>query len=337
MFKNNTLVVFLVIALVVIGVYGYFVFQKKDSSRRVPDGNFIIAGLNVGTSLEPAWVGFKSGMEILGYHEGKNVEYRYFTNIQGGEREYADITKEILKDRVHLLVGIGIGAAKGAQIGAEEAGSDTPILFINVSDPVGNGLVADVSAPGGNITGITPANEIVSGRRLEILKEAVPGLKRIFFPYNNPKTSGLEEVRKTALSLGITLEEYHIGSAAEILPYLNGLAVRPGDGFLRSTDQIMAVGLPNIIKFGIEKKIPVADSSSSGVKLGAFMGYGANFEDEGRQGARLADKILGGIHPRSIPVELPERFEFAVNLQTAEKIGVDVPKNILERVDVVYP
>ena len=336
--KNTLLSLVFVVSLVIIGAYGYFIFKGDDSSSSAPQGHFVVGALNVGASLEPAWTGFKKGMEDLGYLEGKNIEFRYQTNIQGDDREYADLSKVLLQDGVHLLVGFGVGAAKGAKIAADELDSDTPILFINVSYPVGNGLVKSVSAPGGNITGINPANDIVSGRRLEIFKEAVPGLKRVFFLYNNPKTSGLDEVRKTANSLGLTLQEQYIETAAEIPQYLSSLTVRPGDGILRGTDQIIAAGLPGIIKFGIDQKIPIVDSSSSGVRLGSLVGYGPNFEEVGMQGARLADKILRGVaHPRAIPVELPERFEFSLNLQTAEKIGVMFSKNILERADVIYP
>lgn len=323
-----------VVALAGLVVYGGLVVYAKYSifRKQLP----IIGVVNTAAALDPSWDGLRAGLDELGYRDGEQISLRY-QSVAGGVSDARAATERFVNDGASLLVAIGVEPALAAQEMTKAKAPDLPVVFLVVSDPVGNGIVADVQAPAGNITGVTPANETVSGKRLELFKEAVPSLKRVIFVYGNARTAGLERVQEVSHALGVELVEQDVRDAAEYEQFFTTFAFRAGDGILRSTDSISASRLPFLANLARGKRIPLAGTNRHDADNGALISYGANYFDLGKQGARLVARILSGASPAALSVELPRRFELAVNLAVAQAIDVQFSRLFLQRVDYIIP
>jgi putative tryptophan/tyrosine transport system substrate-binding protein len=273
--------------------------------------------------------GFQDGLRDLGYIEGKNVSFEARAT-QGDSTRLRKLAAELLKSNPDLLFCISDACWR-------ETGS-VPMVFTQVSDPVRIGLVASIARPGGNITGIANLRADLSAKRLELFKETVPSLHRILVTYdprNIEEKEAVTALRGVTMRLGLQLLENPIKLPLEIEPALAKLEEGGRDGILivQSGTNLNIPG--RSLQVAISNNLPTMYPASFWTQFGALASYGPDQVAQGRQAARLAHKILTGTPPRELPVELPDRIEFIVNLKTAKRIGLQVPELVLVRADRV--
>lgn len=273
--------------------------------------------------------GFQDGLKEFGYIEGKNVTFEARAT-QGDRTRLRELAAELMKSNPDLLFCISDACWK-------ETGR-IPMVFTQVSDPVRIGLVQSMARPGGDITGIANLRADLAAKRLELFKETVPSLRRVLVTYdprNAEEKEAVTSARSAARRLGLQLLEQPIRDPLEIEPALAKLKAGGEDGIL-----IVQVGTNlNIpgrsLQVATSNNLPTMYPASFWSQFGALASYGPDQYAQGRQAARLAHKILTGTPPRELPVELPDRIEFIINLKTAKRIGLQVPKVVLVRADRV--
>ena len=279
------------------------------------------------------WVAaFVQRLRALGWIDGRTVaiEYRW---AEGHNERYTEFAAEFVRLKVDVIVVSGTPAV----MAAKQATSVIPIVFATAGDPVGNGLVASLALPGGNVTGLATLSADLASKRLELLREVVPGLRRlaIMADIGNPFTVlELGEVQTVAKTLGLEVVTLEIRRAQDIMPAFDALKDRSEALYvcispLASTNQIPI----NILAVGM--RLPTMHGSRDYVEAGGLMSYGPNFPDLFRRAADYVDKILRGAKPGNIPVEQPIKFDFVVNLITAKALGMTLPPALLTRADEV--
>ena len=276
---------------------------------------------------------FRQGLRALGHVEGQNIaiEYRY---TDGKFERLPDVAAELVRLKVDVLVANTTNAA----LAAKNATQTIPIFFIGVSDPVAAGLVDSLPRPGGNITGLTNIAPVLSGKRLELLKETVPKLSRVavlWDPRNPGSTPQWKESQLAARELGLQLHPMEVSSADKYESAFQE-ATKARSGALAVTLNPLAnSNQKQVVDLATKNRLPAIYARGDFVESGGLMSYGQSFAADGRDAARLVDKILKGTKPADIPVEQPMKFEFIVNLKTAKQIGVTIPPNVLVRADRV--
>ncbi len=273
--------------------------------------------------------GFRDGLKELGYVEGKNAIFEARA-AQGNLTRLPKLAAELLKQNPDLLFCVSLACSSEIR--------QIPMVFTQVNDPVRLGLVESFARPGGNITGIANLRAELSAKRLELFKETVPSLSRVLLTYDPRQTEELEALKSAknvANHLKLILIEHSITEPLEIEPALAKLTAGGQDGIL-----IVQFGTHlNVpvrsLEVATSNKIPTMYPNSFWSRVGALASYGSNQYAEGRQAARLAHKILTGAHPRDLPVELPDRIEFVINLKTAKGLGLKVPASVLFRADSI--
>jgi len=273
--------------------------------------------------------GFRDGLKEFGYIEGKNVVFEARA-AEGDHARMPALTGELLQHRPDLLICVSDGCRKEA--------AKIPMVFVQVSDPVKLGLVESIARPGGNVTGIANLRAELTAKRLEFFKGTVPSLRRVLVTYDPRQKDEQDSValaRSAASRLGMTLLERPITAPLEIEPGLAELKEGGRDGILivQSGTNLNIPG--RSLEVATSNNIPTMYPASFWTKVGALASYGPDQYLQGRQAARLAHKILTGTPPREIPVELPDRIEFIINLKTAKRLGLKVPKAMLVRADRV--
>jgi putative ABC transport system substrate-binding protein len=273
--------------------------------------------------------GFRDGLKEFGYVEGKNIIFEARAT-EGDIAHLPKLAAELLEQKPDLLFCVADACSR--EIG------QVPMVFTQVSDPVRLGLVESIARPGGNITGIANLRADLSAKCLELFKETVPSLRRVLLTYDPRKTEereALTTAKSEASRLKLNLIENSITNPLEIEPALAKLRGGGQDGIL-----IVQSG-PNLnipgrsLQVATSNKIPTMYQASFWSQVGGLASYGPDQYSQGRQAARLAHKILTGTHPRELPVELPHRIEFVINLKTAKGLGLQVPASVLYRADRV--
>jgi ABC-type uncharacterized transport system substrate-binding protein len=219
----------------------------------------------------------------------------------------------------------------------KQATSVIPIVFAVAGEPVGMGLVASLARPGGNITGLSLQKLDLGDKRLEFLREIVPGFRRLAIMANvgNPATvQEMQEVQATARNLGHEVATFEIRRAEDIAPIFEALKGR-ADALYVCGDPLVDTNRVRIITLALGVKLPTMSDFSEYVEAGGLMSYGPNFPDLFRRAAGYVDKILRGAKPGDIPVEQPTKFDLVINLITAKALGLDVPPTLLARADKV--
>lgn len=311
----------------------FIYFLQTETSPSAPKVT-IIGVIRTPPALDPAWEGFRKKMGEFGYREGENTKYI----VKEAGKDLVETKKavvELLDVGVNLIYVMGVLPARAAKEVTAERAPDLPIIFGVVSDPVGGKLVEKLSSSGNNLSGVTPANEIVSPKRLELFKEMLPKIRRVIVVWGDPKTTGIEEMRSVAKIFGITLVEKEVKIPEEIDAFLDPFSFQSGDAIFRATDNVNAARAQKIIALALNKKIPLSGTNASDSENGVLMSYGANYEKIGGQAARLAHQVLTGKKPSDLPIEFPEEFELIVNLKTAEKIGVKISDDFLAKTNRV--
>jgi putative ABC transport system substrate-binding protein len=268
----------------------------------------------------------------LGYIEGQNIaiEYRYVE----GKRDWApELAAELVRLKVDLIVVAG-GTTTQA---AKNATKTIPIVMSGAGiDPVEAGLVESLARPGGNVTGITNLTRELGGKRLELLKEAVPKIARVAVLYN-PATVGVarevKEVLPTAArALGLTIQPWEVRDADDFEKVFAALNKQRPDGlYVHGRGPLITANVKRIVSFALKSRLPSTYAFREAVDAGGLMYYGADIADSYRRVAYFVDRILKGAKPADLPVEQPTKFELVINLKTAKQIGVTIPPDLLAR------
>ena len=275
---------------------------------------------------------FVQRLRELGWIDGRNlaIEYRW---AEGRDERYTEIAAELVRLKVDVIVTV----ATPATLAAKQATTVIPIVFLTASDPVGTGLVASLARPGGNVTGLANQISDTTGKKLEFLREVVPGLRRLAIMANvaNPAAvldMGQAQVTGRALGLEVTTSE--IRRAEDISPAFDALKGR-ADALYLCPDPLMNTNRTQINIFAVRARLPTIYGVRDFVQAGGLMSYAPNLPNQFRRAADFVDKILRGAKPGDIPVEQPTKFELVINLTTAKALGLTVPPSLLARADEV--
>jgi ABC-type uncharacterized transport system substrate-binding protein len=276
---------------------------------------------------------FRQGLRDLGYVEGNNIviEYRY---ADGKLDRVPALAAELVRLNVDVIVTGGSAATRPAK----EATATIPIVMAQDTDPVGNGFVASLARPGGNITGLSIVAPELSGKQLELLKETVSKLLRVVVP-SNPNEPSYMQLRKetelAAKALKIQIQFLDARSAKDVETAFREATKRRADAVLVPTMPIVASQRAQIADLAVKNRLPAMYGQPEYVDAGGLMFYGASITDLFRRAAVFVDKILKGAKPADLPVEQPTKFEFIINLKAAKQIGLTIPPNVLVRADKV--
>ncbi len=293
---------------------------------------YTIGVVNLSPLQEGTLEGFKEGMTELGYIEGENVTYLY-EGATGDMDKLDSVAQGLVEANVDLILSITTPATQAAQ--RATAGTDIPVVFVPVTDPVGAGIVDSLRQPGGNITGVTFG--IQEGRRLEWLVQIVPTIEEIYIPYNPEDRSAvlaLEAVSEVAPKLGVELIARETSTPEEVAAAFENIP-EDADAIFFLPDSVVNARIGDWLETAIELELPTSGPNPAAVEAGHLTAYGIDLTASARQeAARLADQILRGIKPADLPVETAE-FYLAINLKTAEAIGLDISDEILIQADTI--
>jgi putative tryptophan/tyrosine transport system substrate-binding protein len=275
---------------------------------------------------------FLQRLRELGYIENRTVaiDYRW---TEGGNDRYAAMAAELVRLKVDIIVALGTPAI----VEAKKATNVIPIVFPIASDPIGDGLVASLARPGGNLTGLSNQQPDLAGKRLEILREMLPGLSRVAVLANGHNliaALNVGEVQAAAPKLGLEVNTLDVKRADDIAPAIDQLKGRTqaiyvvGDHFVFD-NQIQ------INTLALVARLPTMFPQREYVETGGLVSYGTSFSDLFRRAGDYVDKILKGARPADIPVEQPTKFELVINMKTARALGLDLPPMLLARADEV--
>jgi len=275
---------------------------------------------------------FVQRLRELGWIDGRNVaiEYRWG---EGRNERFAEIAAEFVRLKVDVIFTAGTPQV----LAAKQATSVIPIVFATAGDPVANHLVASLARPGGNVTGLSVQSNELAGKRLELLREVVPRLRRLAILVNvgNPVSLlELGEIQAAARTLGLEFHTLEIRRAEDIAPAFKALEGR-AQALYVSPDALVITNRARIQTLAMGVRLPTMYGSRDYVEAGGLMSFGANFPDQYRRSADYVDKILRGAKPADIPVEQPTKFDLIINLTTAKALGLDVPDSLLARADEV--
>ena len=289
----------------------------------------------LGTTTASAWspwtAAFVQRLRELGWIEGRNlaIEYRW---AGARSEQFAEMAAEFVRLKVDVILTGG-----NAAVTVKQATSDIPVVFVLAGDPVGTGLVATLARPGGNVTGVTNQATDLAGKRLELLREVLPGLRRLAIMANPDYSYGVLEVAEAQAAvsrLGIEVANFTIRRAEDIAPAFEALTGR-ADALYVIGDALVASNRLRINTLALGARLPTMHSFREFVEAGGLMSYGPNFPDLFRRSAEFVDKILRGTKPGDIPVEQPTKFDLVINLITAKALGLEVPPTLLARADEV--
>jgi putative ABC transport system substrate-binding protein len=282
-----------------------------------------LGGVGSGSEL------FKRELRALGYVEGKNItfEYRY---AEGKPDRFPALVDELVRLKVDVIVT----SSSGSSLAAKNATRTIPIVFQNVADPVAIGLVASLARPGGNLTGFTNIAPVLSGKRLELLKETVPKLSRVAMLWNpqNPGSAlNWKESQLPARELGLQLYSMEVSSPAKFEGSFQA-ATKARSGALAVTqDPLNVTNRKVIADLALKNRLPAIYPRADFVESGGLMSYGADQAESLRRVASMVDKVLKGTKPADLPVEQPTKFELVINLKTAKALGLTFPPVVLMR------
>jgi putative tryptophan/tyrosine transport system substrate-binding protein len=281
----------------------------------------------------PASDALKAGLRDLGYIERQNItiEYRY---AKGKLDRLPVLAAELVRQKVDVIVSAGPAPTRSAK----EATVTIPIVMAQDSDPVREGFVASLARPGGNITGLSTLASELSGKRLELLKEIVPGLSRVgvfgdsTFPGN---AQALRETELAAGPFGVQVQYLEVRDPKDIESVFREASKGRADAVLVPTGPLFNSQRTQIAGLAVKNRLPVIFHQSEYVQDGGLMTYGVSSNDLYRRAATYVDKILKGAKPAELPVERPTKFELVINLKAAKQIGLTIPPNVLARADRV--
>jgi putative ABC transport system substrate-binding protein len=304
-------------------------------ARAQNSGNLPIIGFLGATapSIAPdRTAAFVQRLSELGWNDGRTIKIEYQW-AEGRDERAVQLAAEFVRHRVDIIVTSGVPAI----LAAKQATSEIPIVFAVAADPVGAGLVASLANPGGNVTGLSNQSADLAGKRLQLLRELIPTLRRVAIIANVANSDGALEthdVEAASRALGLEVTNLPVRKTEDIEPALGSL------GGLVDALYVVADPLININRVRIQiralaARLPTIYNSREFVEVGGLISYGPNFPDLWRRAAELVDKILRGARPANIPVEQPTKFDLTINMITARALGLTAPTGLLARADQV--
>src|SRR5262245_44896198 len=300
---------------------------RAQQSGKLPTIGFL--GANT-PSIQSLWTAaFVQRLNELGWTEGRNIaiEYRW------GEG-HVDRSPTFFAEFVRLKVDVIVTHGTANAAAAKQATAAIPIVFAAVSDPVGTNLVKSLARPGGNVTGLSNEAADLAGKRLELLREVIPGFQRVAILANVGNPAEIDDVQAAARRLGFSITMQRIGRAEDIAPAMETFRGRVEAIYIQS-DPLFNFSRDRINTLALEARMPTVAGFRAFADAGGLMSYGPNFPDLFRRAAEYVDKILRGAKPSEIPVEQPTKFELVINQKTAKALGLTVPHTMLTRADQV--
>jgi putative ABC transport system substrate-binding protein len=310
------------------------VVARPFLARAQAPGRLPVVGI-LGTASQAnwsPWVGaLTQRLRELGWIDGSTIriEYRW---SDGRPSRFAEIAAEFVRLKVDVIVTAG-----GAVPTVKRATSVIPTVFAISNDPIGTGLVGSLARPGGNVTGLSSQGLDLAGKRFELLREVVPGLRRLAILANAGYSDSMAEmgaVQSTAAKLGLDVTRLEIRRAEDIAPAFEGLKDR-ADALYVVVDGLIGANHARINTFALSVRLPTIYNTGAYVAAGGLMSYGPNFPDLFRRAAEIVDKILRGANPAELPVEQPTKFDLVINLTTARALGLKIPEAFLLRANEV--
>ena len=299
---------------------------------KVPRIGFVEAGSR--SANQHLLDAFRNGLRDLRYIDGQNIiiEDRW---ADGRADRFPELISELIRLNVDVLV---VASTPGATV-AKRTTNTVPVVIWGVSDPVGIGVVASLAHPGGNITGVALGTEDgLPGKRVELLKDALPDLTRVAALWN-PNARGLErqvkELQAAAATRKLTLHTFEVRNAGELDGAFSAMSKTHVGGLVVVADPLTFRYREDIVRLARQARLPAIYGFSEFARLGGLMAYGPSVPDQAARAAAYVDKILQGAKPADLPVERPTRFEFVINMQTAKALGLTIPPSLLLRADQV--
>jgi putative ABC transport system substrate-binding protein len=303
---------------------------RGQQAAKVPTIGFLGAG--TASAMSQWTAAFVQRLRELGWVEDRTIAIHYRW-AEGHTERLAEIAAEFVRLKVDVIVTNSAAPV----VAAKQATSVIPIVIASAADPVGTGLVASLARPGGNVTGLSVQMTDLAGKRLELLREVVPGFRRLAIMVNPGASAAILEINEAqaaAKMLGLDIAAFEIRRAEDIVPAFEALKGR-AEALYVVADPLVTSNRLRINILALGARLPTMHSFREHVEAGGLMSYGPNFPDLFRRAADFVDKILRGMKPGDIPVEQPTKFDFVINLTTAKALGLEIPPTLLARADEV--
>jgi putative tryptophan/tyrosine transport system substrate-binding protein len=321
-------VVGLMICAVLFALSGPVDAQQTGKVPRI--GYLTVAPLSANVARLEA---FRQGLRELGYVEGKNIVIEW----QSGEGTL-ESEGELVAEAVRLKVDVIVTSGPTMTRAAKQATATIPIVMTFDSDPVGNGFIASLARPGGNITGLSALSPELSGKQLELLKEVIAKLSRVAVLGNSNESAHpntLKEIELAAGALGVQVQPLDVLGSKDIETAFGAATKARADALVVLASPVLSDQRAKVANLALKSRLPAIYFRQEFVEAGGLMSYGTSFTDLSRRAATYVDKILKGTKPADLPVEQPKKFEFIINLKAAKQIGLTIPPNVLARADKV--
>jgi putative ABC transport system substrate-binding protein len=318
---------FLFVPASFVALVGAPAYAQEQKAGKV----YRIGFLRAGQPPKPWVEGFQQGLRERGYIDGQNVVIEF--RLTDGS---LDQLPRLAEELVRLKVDVILASAAPSALAAMKATTSVPIVFVNVFDPVELGLIPSLGRPGGNITGLASTSADLAGKRLELLREVVPKLRRVavlWDPSNPTNPIQLKGAEVAARTLGLQLQPAPVQDPSDFDAAFK--AARGANGLLLLDSPLFITHRARLAGLAVTSRLPAISGLRDFVEVGGLMSYGADFPDTYRRAATYVDKILKGAKPADLPVEQPTKFELVINMKTAKSLGLTIPAAVLLRADQV--
>ena len=305
------------------------VAEAQQQPNKVPRIGYLQIGSRLGQESEA----FLQGLRDLGYVDGENIVIEY----RGDPQRREDRLPELAADLVRLKVDIIVALAPPAARAAKNVTQTIPIVMRSTEDPVQAGLVESLARPGGNITGVTSISTELYGKRLELLKEVIPGLSRVAVLRRNPdrEARNFRKMQSEARALDLQLQSLEVRGPNDFENAFRAAGKARAQALITIRNPLINNQRKQIADLTVKNRLPAIYDDRRYIDAGGLMSYGTDLADLHRRAATYVDKILKGAKPADLPVEQPTKFELVINLKAAKLIGLTVPPTVLIRADEV--
>jgi len=304
--------------------------QQPDRLRRI---GFVTVNDESDPEAQLMVAAFRKGLEEFGWTDGRNIRIDY--RFGGGD---ATLMPKLAKELVELRPDMIVAATTTAATAVRQLTLSIPIVFVQVPDPVAAGFVTNLARPDGNITGFTNFEFSIGGRWLQVIKECAPGVSRVavvFDPANPAWVAYMRTIETAAPSFNVHLTPAGVRDAAEIETNFTAFAREPNGALVVLPSPVNTQQRETIIAMAARHRLPAVYPYRYFVTNGGLMSYGVDLPDLYKQAASYVDRLLKGAKPADLPVQLPTKFEFIINLKTAKALGLTVPSSLLATADEV--
>jgi putative tryptophan/tyrosine transport system substrate-binding protein len=276
---------------------------------------------------------FRQGLRDRGYVEGQNLAIEYRSS-DGKDELLPALASELVRSRVNVIAAYGTKPTRAAK----QATRDIPIVMLTVLDPIGAGLVPNLARPGGNVTGLSELSAELSAKRLELLKQGVPGISTIAVLVDRKHPTNALELKNTetaARRLGLGIVVFDVSESRQFVDLFAAMSRSRVNALLVVGGDVIDTRRHTILDLALKNRLPTVYPWTFGAEAGALMSYGVDITENFRQAAAYVDKILKGAKAGDLPVQQPTKFEFVINLKTAKALGLTIPQSLLLRADHV--